>query len=209
MEERIRIPAGPIFLEGLMDRRPGFKGAVIAHPHPLYGGDMHNNVVTAVAASYARAGYTTLRFDFRGVGASGGVFDNGLGEKEDVRNALMVLSDSGAEYIHLAGYSFGAWVIAGILEEHSGVESVVMVSPPVDFMDFSFLAHSPQVRLVVTGSHDDIAGPEKVTAMLPRWNPEAAFHVIQGADHFYGGKEQALQSILEGFLDSLSGDAVV
>ncbi len=208
MEERIRIPAGPLTLEGLIDQRPGRKGVVVTHPHPLYGGDMHNNVVGAVAASYARAGYTTLRFNFRGVGESDGVYDNGEGEKEDVRNALQALAQRGAETIHLAGYSFGAWVNAAVLDTLPEVDTAVMVSPPVDFMDFSFLGSTPRIRLVVTGERDDIAGAARVEAMLPQWNPKAVFHVIQGADHFYGGREQALQSVLGRFLDSLSSPAV-
>ncbi len=205
MEERIRIPTGSLTLDGVIDPRPGRKGVVITHPHPLYGGNMHNNVVRAIAASYARAGYTTLRFNFRGVGESDGAYDNGEGEKEDVRSASKVLARQGAESIHLAGYSFGAWVNAAVLDTLPEIEAAVMVSPPVDFMDFSFLGPSPRILLVVTGERDDIAGAAHVEAMLPQWNPKAVFYVIQGADHFYGGHEEALQSVLDAFLDSRPG----
>ena len=80
MEEAVRIPAGPLTLEGLLGRRPGAEGVVVTHPHPLYGGDMHNDVVEALVDAYARAGFTTLRFNFRGTGGSGGRFDGGVGE---------------------------------------------------------------------------------------------------------------------------------
>lgn len=206
MAERVEISAGPLTLEGLLEKRPGGKGVVVAHPHPLYGGNMHNTVVKIVADSYARAGYSALRFNFRGVGASEGVYADGEGEKEDVLGAVKVLKDEGAESIHLAGYSFGSWVNAGVMHDLPEVETVVMVSPPVNAMDFSFLGLDRRIRLVVTGDRDDIAGATLVKSMIPRWNPDAGFHVIEGCDHFYWGREGILQSILDDFLRSLPGD---
>jgi len=205
MEEAVRIPAGPLNLEGLLTRRPGAGGAVLTHPHPLYGGDMHNDVVKALAAVYARAGFTTLRFNFRGTGGSEGAYENGEGETEDVRHAVALLAASGSSEIHLAGYSFGAWVNARVLDRIPEVRDMVMVSPPVDLMDFSFLGLSPRIGLVVTGTRDEIAGASHVEALLPRWNPKAAFRVIPGADHFYHGYTDALQAVLEEHLAALGG----
>ena len=84
-EERIFLEADGLHIEGLFEDFQGEKGVVISHPHPLYGGSMHNNVVQAVAQAYREQGYSTLRFNFRGVEKSEGDFDNGNGEKEDVQ----------------------------------------------------------------------------------------------------------------------------
>jgi uncharacterized protein len=202
MEKYVEIEVEEITLEGLLHQEGDRKGAVITHPHPLYGGNMHNNVVNVLAAAYAGAGYTTLRFNFRGVGGSGGAHDNGDGEREDVRGAVRALEKRGITNIHLAGYSFGAWVNARVLNTLPGLEAAVLVSPPVDFMDFSFPARSPLIRLVVTGDQDEIARVANVKAMVYDWNPEAALEIVEGADHFYGGRERALRRVLDGFLNS-------
>lgn len=199
-EERIFLEAEGLKIEGLFEDLQGEKGVVISHPHPLYGGSMHNNVVKAVAHAYREQGYSTLRFNFRGVGLSEGDYDNGNGEKEDVHSALRYLSKLGKTKIDLAGYSFGSWVNALGIESFTEAERLIMVSPPVDFIDFSFLKHSPKIQLVICGTLDDIAGYKKVEKMLPLWNRGATFRVIEGADHFYMGYEDEIKSILREFL---------
>jgi alpha/beta superfamily hydrolase len=200
MEEGVRIQSGDISLEGLLDRTEGNKGVVVTHPHPLYGGDMRNNVVEAIAGSYQKAGYTTLRFNFRGVGGSQGAHDNGEGEQVDVRAALGYLRGLGVGTLHLAGYSFGVWVNARLLKDLPDIESSIMISPPIDFMDFSFLELNSKIRLIVTGERDDIASAEKIKRLAPVWNPDVSLHIIPGADHFYLGFTGELQKILDGFL---------
>ncbi|RLJ02607.1 MAG: alpha/beta hydrolase, partial [Candidatus Aenigmatarchaeota archaeon] len=111
-EEKVFFQAGDVKIEGMLYNAPGEKGAVVTHPHPLYGGDMHNNVVETVVQAYREKGYATLRFNFRGVGRSTGSYDEGIGEQEDVRAALAYLTGTGKTSIDLAGYSFGAWVNA-------------------------------------------------------------------------------------------------
>ena len=196
MEQPVSISCGSITLEGLL--RPGDpeRGVVVTHPHPLYGGDMHNHVVQTVITAYAKAGFTTLRFNFRGVGRSQGKHDSGLGEQEDVKQAAAELLRRGVRTLHLAGYSFGTWVNARALDEIPEVAEVIMVSPPVDFMDFSFLKDRPRIRLVITGERDDIAGAAHVAELITQWNPDASFHVIPGAEHFYGMHTDALEAIL-------------
>jgi alpha/beta superfamily hydrolase len=78
---------------------------------------------------------------------------------------------------------------------------VIMVSPPADFVDFGFLGYSEKIRMVITGTRDDIADLKTVERMLPRWNPEAVFHPIEGADHFYWGKTEELKKAVQGFLE--------
>ena len=109
---------------------------------------MDNPVVLAVRKAYACKGFSTLRFNFRGVGASNGRHDRGIGEREDVRAANAFLADLGMQEIDLAGYSFGAWVNAGVGE---GFQRMLMVSPPVAFIDFGPPAPMPNLGLIVTG----------------------------------------------------------
>ena len=196
-EERILFEANGLKIEGMIADFPGDKGVVISHPHPLYGGSMHNNVVRAVAHAYQEEGHSTLRFNFRGVENSEGDFGNGVGEQEDVRAALQTL---GKKNMDLAGYSFGAWVNALGVAKFEEAQRLVMVSPPVSFIDFGFLEYSPKIKLVICGSRDEIAEYKKVEKMLPKWNDQAVFKVIQGADHFYSGYEEDLIDIVGEFL---------
>ena len=200
-EERVFIQAGEMKIEGRLDNAPREKAAIVTHPHPLSGGDMNNNVVEAMVQAYGEKGYTTLRFNFRGVGQSGGSFDEGIGEQEDVKAVLAYLSELGKSCIDLAGYSFGAWVNALGLKVFEDVKRVIMVSPPVNFIDFSFLDYNAKIQLVIAGSKDDIAPPGMIESMLPEWNPEVQYKIIQGADHFYWGKSDEIKKIIQDFLD--------
>jgi len=179
----------------------GRKGVVATHPHPLYGGAMHNNVVEAVVRAYAEKGHATLRFNFRGVGRSQGSHNQGVGEQEDVQAAVGYLAQMGKTEIDLSGYSFGAWVNARCIENLSHVQRMIMISPPVNFMDFSFFRNCPRLRLVIAGSQDDIAQPPAIKQMLPEWNPKASLHVIPGADHFYWGKTSEIERIIGEWID--------
>ncbi len=203
-EEKINFRSGALVLEGLLGRADGGKGVVVTHPHPLYGGTMRNNVVSTLIQAFRNAAYTTLRFNFRGTGASQGAYDDGSGEQEDVKAALDYLSAMGCIELDLAGYSFGAWVNAMGQELYPEVEHLYLISPPVAFMDCSTLAYSPRIRMVVTGSHDDIAPPSMIREMIGKWNPDAVFRIIEGADHFYAGYEEELSGVMKGYLGNQS-----
>jgi alpha/beta superfamily hydrolase len=199
-EKPVFFVSDTIKIEGLLQTTPADRGVIITHPHPLYGGSMHNNVVESLVHVYQQAGYTTLRFNFRGVGASQGEHDQGQGEQEDVKSALHYLSQKGKKALDLAGYSFGAWVNALLGLEGDIVQKMIMISPPVAFLDFSSMAFTPQLQLVIAGNHDQIAPPELIKTMLPNWNPKARLEVIEGADHFYGGHTDKLESIMANYL---------
>ena len=199
-EELIFFMAGAIKIEGLLQTLPGDKGVVISHPHPLYGGSMYNNVVESLVRVYQQAGYSTLRFNFRGVGSSHGEYGDGTGEQEDVRAALNYLWERGKQVIDLAGYSFGAWVNALTRPDRDIIRQMVMVSPPVAFLDFGSAQALPQLQLVIAGSRDEIAPPELIQTTLSNWNPGARLEIIEGADHFYGAYTEKLESILTGYL---------
>ena len=200
MAEKILIQSDNLQIEGLLDRRTTDKGAVISHPHPLYGGNMYAAGVESIVHAYWKKGYTTLRFNFRGVGSSQGLYDNGVGEQQDVLAALSFLSDTGTKQIDLAGYSFGAWVNAHAVQPDTPVERMVLVSPPVGFMDFTKITAIDRLKLVVTGSRDQIAPAEQIKTLLPSWNSEARLEIIEGADHFYDGYLDRLEKILDDYL---------
>jgi alpha/beta superfamily hydrolase len=187
-------------IQGLLSDLPADRAVVVTHPHPLFGGDMLNNVVESLVQAYNEMGYSSLRFNFRGVGQSEGRFDEGRGEQEDVKGALDYMSGLGKTQIDLAGYSFGAWVNGLSLETGHQSTRVIMVSPPVNFMDFSFLKQNDKIKLVISGSRDDIAPPAMIKESIRDWNPEAHFEIIQGADHFYFGRTDKLRRIVEAFL---------
>jgi len=195
---------GSFEIEGLLHKNSAANGVVITHPHPLYGGNMHNNVVVAISQAYQKMGYTTLRFNFRGVGGSQGSYGDGIGEQEDVSAAIAYLADLGMKQIDLAGYSFGAWVNVCLGCAAAGIANMVMVAPPVAFIEFDPIGTIECLKLIVTGSRDDIAPPAMIRQTYQKWKAEAHFEVINGADHFYGGYEDRLKEILLSNLKQLS-----
>jgi alpha/beta superfamily hydrolase len=199
-EEKIKFLSKDLFIEGLLCIQEGEKGVVVTHPHPLYGGTMYNQVVETLVEVYRNNAFSTLRFNFRGVEGSEGRYDEGKGEQEDVRSALQYMYERGKRDVDLAGYSFGAWVNAKINDTHSLCDRIVMISPPVAFLDFSFLSFNPKIRLVVAGGKNDIAPADTITNVINTWNQKAHLEVIEGADHFYTGKIGSLKSTLSRFI---------
>jgi alpha/beta superfamily hydrolase len=199
-EEKIKFLSKDILIEGLLSIQEGQKGVVVTHPHSLYGGTMYNQVVETLVDVYQEKSFSTLRFNFRGVGGSEGSYDEGKGEQEDVRSALEYMHKRGKRDVDLAGYSFGAWVNAKMNDTHSLCDRIVMISPPVAFLDFSFLSFNPKIQLVIAGGRDDIAPADKITNVINTWNPKAHLEVVEGADHFYTGETSSLKSILSRFI---------
>ena len=184
MEEAVHFTSSELRLEGRL-QVGNARAVVVTHPHSLYGGNMHNPVVEAIAASYQQRGYTTLRFNFRGVEGSQGDYDEGHGEQEDLGQAVAYLQQSGYGPVELSGYSFGSWVNALYASNVRSGITMTIVSPPVAFMDFRAVQRLPGLVLAITGSRDDIAPPDLLGRLVPRWNPEARLEILPGADHFF------------------------
>jgi len=201
MEKSVIIESDGLHLEGLLSEGTKPFGIVVTHPHPLYGGDMHNHVVTVVTDFFQQKDFYTLRFDFRGVGGSQGTYDEGEGEQKDVAAAIGFLESQGVKKVVLAGYSFGAWVNAKLCQNQSFEGDMIMVSPPVGFIDFSDIEKLEALKLVISGQNDDIAPPDQIKELLPVWNPEANFKVLAGGDHFYGGDKTALTQALAHYFE--------
>ena len=213
MEEAVEIEAGAIILEGrLATPSAPTAGVALCHPHPLYGGDMDNPVVARAAEVCQGAGLATLRFNFRGVGQSGGSHDRGEGEQEDVRGALALLGKALAPATPLGviGHSFGAWVGSRVACTHDRVSGMVVIAPPLAFYHFGFLRECRKTLLLVAGSRDPYcprAEFEALTAGIPR----AEARVIEGADHFFFGKlyplGEAVAAWAHGFSEPGPGEA--
>lgn len=206
-EIRIHSSSG-ISLQARMSRGPRAGTAVICHPHPLYGGNMDNNVVLAVRDAFAGLGLGTIRFNMRGVGQSTGSFDNGRGEAGDLAAVLEHARslDPAPEEIHLAAYSFGAWVSLRAVAEGLRPWTCTLVSPPLDLMNFEGLSLPPCPTLVITGDHDDFcskASLERFCGLDPstgRRN-DANMVVLEDTDHFYLGREGALAAAISKLID--------
>ena len=164
-------------------------GVVVCHPHPLYGGDMDSRVVTTVAATCAEAGgLAALRFNFRGVGASTGRWDQGVGEQDDVRAALAYLRSRlpGGAPLALAGYSFGAMMSAAVAGAGEPLAGLALVAPPLARRPWQppacLAVHGP--ILLLAGSQDEHCRAEALAA-LGRAVPKSTVTVLDGVDHFF------------------------
>ncbi len=175
--------------------------AVVCHPHPLFGGTMHNKVVYQAAKSLDALGLPVLRFNFRGAGMSNGEHDRGLGEQGDVHAALDFL---GAQFagvpLLLAGFSFGAWVGLRVACEHSRVSHLIGLGIPVNSSDFSFLGRCPKPKLFVHGSEDEYGALQKVRTLVASLPGENHLAVVEGVNHFFVGKLNELNAAVTNWL---------
>jgi uncharacterized protein len=179
---------------------PAF-AAVVCHPHPLFGGTMHNKVVYQTAKALDSLGMAVLRFNFRGAGLSEGVHDKGHGEKDDVRTALDFL---GSEFpgvpLLLAGFSFGAWVGLRVGCADARVSRLIGLGIPVNGTDFSFLRECAKPKLFVHGSNDEFGAIAKVKALIPALPGDNQLVVVEGVDHFFAGKLGELHTAITAWL---------
>jgi alpha/beta superfamily hydrolase len=194
-------PAGP--LEALLqehDEHDHTLTAVICHPHPLFGGTMHNKVVHRVASTLHGLGAAVLRFNFRGVGRSAGAFDRGEGELADARAALAFLRERYPEARRwVAGFSFGSWVASRLAASEPDAERLILVAPPVHTQTFEEMRTSPVPKLVVQGTGDDICRPENLAAVYPLWAEPKRLMRVPEASHFFDRHLADLgQALLDG-----------
>jgi uncharacterized protein len=163
--------------------------ALVCHPHPLFGGTLHNKVVYQTAKSLDALGLPVLRFNFRGAGMSEGQHDRGDGEREDVRAALDFLAGEfpGVPLL-LAGFSFGCWVGLRVGCGDQRVTDLIGLGMPVNNTDFSFLQSCAKPKLFVHGSEDEHGAIEEVKKLVQSLPGENRLVIVPGADHFFTGK---------------------
>lgn len=202
METKVTFISENLMLEGMYNKLSENHGAIITHPHPLYGGDMSNPVVESLATSFNKKRYTTLRFNFRGVGNSQGKYDEGIGEQEDILAAVVFLLEQGITSIYLVGYSFGAWVLAKIKELPVEISGEIFVSPPTALLPYEKHLTFPLLKLVITGEDDEIAPVEMLENTVADWNPVCHFAIVDFADHFYYGCFKSLEKIVTDYLSN-------
>lgn len=184
-------------IDAIIEKKSSEKGIIITHPHPLYGGNMYNAVVEAIYRVYAKNDYSTLRFNFRGVGESQGTYDDGNGEKNDVMAAYAFMKDNQIQHIDLAGYSFGSWVNGNVVALNNPYRNLIMISPPVSFMDFVGILPIENLTLTITGDRDEFAHQDDLNRILQKLNGDAHHISIEGADHFYTGFIDELERLFE------------
>ena len=177
---------------------------VLAHPHPLYGGNKDNNVVTALWQALPQAGFLTFRFNFRGVGASEGRFEEGIGEVRDLAGAVRFLRDvePGDLPCFLVGYSFGAYVIHRLNPLPATVRGIVMISPPVSMSDFKMRSFKVCPTLVLAGDQDLFCRPDDLEEMVRSLKGESTLKIFPGRDHFWFGRENELITGVQTWLET-------
>ncbi len=175
--------------------------ALACHPHPLFGGTMHNKVVFQAAKSLHGAGLPVLRFNFRGVGLSEGKHDNGRGEADDVNTALDALAQEfpGIPLL-LAGFSFGAWVGMRVGCADARVTRLVALGIPADKSDLSYFKECRQPVLFVQGARDQFGSRENVESVVATVPGPKKLVFVEEADHFMTGKLDKLDEALRAWL---------
>ena len=175
--------------------------ALVCHPHPLFGGTMHNKVVYQAAKSIDALGIPVLRFNFRGAGLSAGVHDRGLGEREDVKAALQFLiGEFPGVPLLVAGFSFGSVVGLRVGCATPQVKELIGLGLPVNNADVSYLLECAKPKLFVHGSNDEHGELRKVKQLIPSLPGDNRLVVVEGVNHFFAGKLNELDAAITAWL---------
>jgi alpha/beta superfamily hydrolase len=201
-ERAITFSSGSIALEGRLAIPANAACAVvICHPHPQYGGDMDNDVVTGLAAHLQGAGMATLRFNFRGTGGSEGSYAHGVGEADDARAAVACLRhDSGRETVTISGYSFGAMVGLMAGHDHAHVDRLIAIAPPLPMFDVAFLRPCAKAKLFLLGDRDQYCPYSTLEKISGELDGRNQLHRLAGADHFLAGSGEEIGRAVVAFL---------
>ncbi len=187
-------------------KKPNAPIALMLHPHPQYGGTMNNKVVYTLFHAFVRQGFSVLRFNFRGVGRSQGVFDRGEGELSDAASALDWLQtyNENAESCWIAGFSFGAWIGMQLLMRRPEINGFISVAPPANMHDFSFLAPCPSSGLIIQGDKDEVVPEPSVKKLVDKLSSQRGiaidYRVVPGADHFFQEQMEELSAHVDDYL---------
>ena len=181
--------------------------AIVLHPHPQYGGTMNNRLVHLMFHMFARRGFSTLRFNFRGVGRSQGVFDHGQGELRDAAAALdwMQTHNPNSPIAWCGDFSFGAWIAMQLLMRRPEIQGFICAGLPANMYDFSFLAPCPSSGLIIHGERDMVTPPDSVEKLVTKLSQQRGitidFHQIDSADHVFSDDRNEFEMTCESYLD--------
>ncbi len=187
--------------------------AILLHPHPQFGGTMNNPIVHELHYMFVNRGYSVLRFNFRGVGRSQGLFDNGAGELSDAASALDWLQSFNREArtCWIAGISFGAWISMQLLMRRPEISGFISIAPLAKHYDFSFLAPCPASGLFVNGDRDSVTPPDSVQALVSKLKTQKGIkiehQVLPEANHFFENKIEDLVKICDDYLNKRSKES--
>jgi len=181
---------------------------LILHPDPSRGGTMNSKIVFELYKIFVKNKFSTIRFNFRGVGKSGGSFDGGEGELSDAASILdwLQIYNSNSKKCWVAGFSFGSWVAMQLLMRRPEINAFVCVSPPANLKDFSFLSPCPSPGLLVHGDKDNIASFESSRILADKLQKQKkvdiSFKQIKGADHFYENHKSEFINIVDEYISN-------
>ena len=181
--------------------------ALILHPHPLYGGTMNNPVVLEIFNIFDQLGFSTFRFNFRGVGKSEGKFDNGLGELADAAAGLdwIQRQNPNANQCWVAGFSFGALLCMQLLMRRPEITRFISVSPQPNLYDFNFLAPCPASGMIIQGKKDELVPIEDTNRLAQKLQSQKNividYEEISGANHFYDNEMHKLNKIVSTYIE--------
>jgi uncharacterized protein len=201
-EDRTSFSSAELTIEAMIAKPESTveRGAVVCHPHPLYGGSMFNNVVESALEAMWRLGWATLRFNFRGVGRSEGAHSGGSGEADDAVAAAHFLASQLAlapRTIALAGYSFGAVAAMKAASRLPDLSALILIALPLRLEAGDALKTLDVPIILASGDFDDYCPPAQLQALQQNLGSRAQSKLIEGADHFFAGYEAQLAEALE------------
>lgn len=193
------------------EKGPNAPIAMLLHPHPLFGGTMNNQIVHSLYHNFIQRGFSVLRFNFRGVGRSEGLFDNGAGELSDAATALDWLEAINVDprSCWIAGVSFGSWIAMQLLMRRPEIAGFITIAPPANLYDYSFLAPCPTSGLIVNGDDDKVVPIESVEELVQKLKTQKRIVIdhetVPGANHFFENKIDEFLDIVDSYLNARLG----
>jgi alpha/beta superfamily hydrolase len=180
--------------------------ALCLQPHPAHGGTMNNRLVYSLFHAYTRAGFSVLRFNFRGVGKSQGSYGGGEGELADAASALDWLQtmNPNAREVWVGGFSFGAYVAMQLLMRRPEIDRFISIAPPANMFDFGFLAPCPSSGIIVQGGKDTIVPIASVDRLVDKLKLQkditVDYHVLRDAGHFFNNEQADIDALIDDYI---------
>ena len=199
-------PSGKIQAKYLKNKKQGAPIALVLQPHPQYGGTMNNRIIYEIYKNFYQNGFSVIRINFRGVGKSEGVFDNGQGELSDAAAALDWIEKENIDHSQcwISGFSFGSLIAMQLLMRRPEINRFIVISPQPNVYDFSFLSPCPASGLMVYGKNDELVPLDNINSLNRRLSAQAGikieFQEVEGANHFFSNKEKELSFILDKYI---------
>lgn len=205
-DTHVNISCDDIILEGILSKPDDdgpYAGVVICHPHPMYGGDMYNNVVEAVYQELENKSMIALRFNFRGVGASNGSVADSSGHVEDIGAAidyLLTVAGIDKNRIGVVGYSYGAGTALRYVPGDARVKAIAMVSPAITLTGSDTILKYDKPKFFICGDRDGVVPPDRFKNLVDNVPEPKSYRIVAGVDHFWAGHEDLMADDVVSFL---------